>query len=158
MGRGGKETLAPFSFRRKTDLRLQVSTAKKFTIRHGKKEKNKHGRDGYVWNWLGHWLTWFKGGGDVRGIWKQQNEEEKGRNCTKNVKNWMRQPKLPKFSKICKLLSLVKPQFYKGHVKEISLHSKCFRVVSERTRRNEKNGMSKRAGRGWRVRIRRKVR
>ena len=48
MGRGGKEALAPFSFKRKTDLPLQVSTAKKFTIRHGKREKINMGGMGML--------------------------------------------------------------------------------------------------------------
>jgi len=33
-----------------------------------------------------------------------------------------------------------------------SLCSKCFRAVSEQRMRNEKNGVSKRAGRGWSAR------
>ena len=48
MGRGGNETLAPFSFRRKTDLPLQVNTAKKFTIREGKREKINMGGMGML--------------------------------------------------------------------------------------------------------------
>ena len=48
MGRGGNETLAPFSFRRKTDLPLQVNTAKKFTIRQGKREKISMGGMGML--------------------------------------------------------------------------------------------------------------